>query len=489
MTRHCSTRHAAAWCAALACVPALRAAAAQDSITLAQAVAMAQRQGLPALASSSAREAARGRDRAFMARLLPQVSLVGNLPTYNRSIIPVLQPDGTTLFRSQQQTDAALSLSVSQRLPFTGGTLSVTSALDRLQLSGTQDVRTWSTAPVSVSVRQDILRPNALRWDAREQDLRLDLAERQYLEAREDIALQATDAFFGLYAARTARDNAIVNAAINDTLYTLNKGRYEVGKIGENDLLQSELALLRARTSLDGALLEYEHALSSFRLAINVPPETPVVISVSTRIPAFDADTARAVAQALRNRSGEADLALQEVQARRRITEAKLNTGIGASVQASYGLNATGPDVSSAYGNLLEAQRFSLSLQVPLIQWGARSADVQAAQADRQRVEALSRSNRDQAALDARFAALQLSQARRTLALSAKADTVGAKRFEVAYNRYVIGRITIDNLYIAQNEKDQALLQEVQALRGYWTAYYRLRRVTLYDFEAGISIR
>jgi outer membrane protein len=74
------------------------------------------------------------------------------------------------------------------------------------------------------------------------------------------------------------------------------------------------------------------------------------------------------------------------------------------------------------------------------------------------------------------------------LTISAKADTVAAKRFEVAKNRYVIGKIGIGELYIAQQEKDAALQQYVQALRGYWAAHYRLRRVTLYDFEAGRAI-
>ena len=59
----------------------------------------------------------------------------------------------------------------------------------------------------------------------------------------------------------------------------------------------------------------------------------------------------------------------------------------------------------------------------------------------------------------------------------------------MAYNRYVIGKIGIDNLYIAQSDKDQALLQFVQALRGYWVAYYRLRQLTLYDFAEGREIR
>ena len=53
----------------------------------------------------------------------------------------------------------------------------------------------------------------------------------------------------------------------------------------------------------------------------------------------------------------------------------------------------------------------------------------------------------------------------------------------------MIGRITIDNLYIAQDEKDQAVLQYVLALRGYWVAHYRLRRATLFDFTAGRAIR
>jgi Outer membrane efflux protein len=89
----------------------------------------------------------------------------------------------------------------------------------------------------------------------------------------------------------------------------------------------------------------------------------------------------------------------------------------------------------------------------------------------------------------ARFTALEVMQARRNLAISSTADTVAQKRFDVAYNRYVIGRISIDNLYIAQQEKDQARTQYVRALRGYWEAYYRLRRVTLYDFERNQVIR
>ena len=218
---------------------------AQQPITLQDAVALAQQRGLQAQAARAARDAARYRSAAFTARLLPQLSLGGSVPTYNRSIIPVTQPDGSTLFRPQDQTNAALRLRLSQRLPVTGGELFISSSLARLTVSGPQAIETWSSTPITIGLQQDILRPNVAAWDRREQAVSAELAERQYREALEDIALATTDLFFDKYAARVALDNAVTNAAVNDTLYTLNKGRFEVGKIGENDLLQSELALLR----------------------------------------------------------------------------------------------------------------------------------------------------------------------------------------------------------------------------------------------------
>jgi outer membrane protein TolC len=356
-------------------------------------------------------------------------------------------------------------------------------------VSGEESIRTWSSTPVSLGIRQSLFRPNAFALERRERPLISDLAERQYLAAREELAGQTTTLFFDVYSAGVALRNATANAAINDTLYTLNKGRFEVGKIGENDLLQSELALLRARTSADAAKLEYERAKAAFRLAINLPEPAPLDLVIPIGTPDYVPDSAVAVSEATRNGASATSVALNAAQADRRVTEAKLNNGFSATIQASVGFNATAPEMGLAYQNLLQARQATVSVELPLFTWGTGSNAVKAAQADREQVGNLGRSTLEQAAQAARFAARQLPLARRNLALSAKADTVAAKRFEVAYNRYVIGRIAIDNLYLAQSEKDQASNQYLQALRGYWLAHYRLRALTLYDFEAGRPIR
>ena len=243
------------------------------------------------------------------------------------------------------------------------------------------------------------------------------------------------------------------------------------------------------RTALDGARLELERAKSSLRLALGLASDAPIELVVPADVPDFPVDTAVAVTEARKNRSTTTGAELSEIQAERRVTEARLNNGFGATVQASVGFNATASEFDFAYRNLLEARQIAVSVDIPLIQWGARRASIQAAEAEREEVARTARTTLDAAAQDAHYAALQLEQSRRALAISAKADTVAAKRFEVAYNRYVIGRIAIDNLYMAQSEKDQALMQYGQALRSHWLAYYRLRRLTLYDFERGAPIQ
>lgn len=463
--------------------------AAQEPLTLTKAIEIAQSRGFDARAAEASRDASRYRDRAFYSRLLPRLSLSGTIPSYNRSIIQVLQPDGSTGFRAQDQVSTDLTATMSQTLPVTGGDFFVSSSLSRLSVTGQGTVRTWSSTPVTIGLRQPILRPNITGWDRREQPVRAEFNERQYRESREDIAVQTTALFFDVYAAKVAFANATTNAAVNDTLYTLNKGRFEVGKIGENDLLQSELALLRARNAADGARLDYDRALASLRLGLGMSPGEPLEITVTGEVPTFAADTILAEHEALRNRATVSGAELSEVQADRRVTEARLNNGLGATVQAAYGFNATGERFHSAYSDLQEARQFSLSVEVPLIQWGVRGEAIQAAKADREGIQNLNKASLAQTAQDAHFAVLQLEQARRTLVISAKADTVAGRRFEVAYNRYVIGRISVDNLYIAQNEKDQALGSFVQALRGYWMAHYGLRRATLYDFETNQPIR
>jgi outer membrane protein TolC len=473
---------------ALFLAPVARAQAPRH-LTLAEAIGLAQSQGLAARAARDTRDASRARDRVFLAQYLPSLSIGGVAPQYTRSVTPVTQPDGSILYLPIQQTQGGLTAGITQRLPWTNTTLTFSSVLSQVQMSGTTSFRSWSATPYQIGINQPILRANSQHWDVWQQELRYESSERKYVEGREDAASAAAGAFFDAHASLVSLRNATSNAATNDTLYTLNKGRFEVGKIGENDLLQSELALLRARAAVEDARLAYARAVSQLCIILGLNPGTALDLDVSQPIPAFDADTALAMQQARLNASGMSDADLNEVTAERAVSEARWNFGPNGTFNASYGYNATASTMSDAYKNLLDARQMSFSVSIPVWQWGSHGAQVQAAKSDRDAAKATAAVSRANIEQGARFAALQLAQSRRSLTIAAKADTVGQKRFDVALNRYVIGKINIDNLYQAQNDKDQAVGAYVAALRAYWSAYYQLRRSTLYDFEAGRPLR
>jgi len=455
---------------------------APRTLTLQDAIAMAQQQGPLAQVARSERDMARWHDRAFGARLLPQLFLQGDAANLNHGINPITLPDGSTQFIGQAQNQSSLNLGFSQAIPLTGGTISVGSQVSRIDLFGDQNTKVYQTSPVIVSLRQDLFRPRQIVWDQRVQTLSARVAERGYLEAREDVAGNTADAFFNLYAQEVALENASKNVAVNDTLFTLNKGRYEVGKIGENDLLKSELALLRARAAVDDAKLARDRAEAALRRLIAYPEGQAFAIVTPDSIPVVDADPEVAVREALKNSSITEQNALDDVQAKRGTGLAKANNRFNASIQASAGFNQTASAFGQAYQSPLGKQALTVGVNLPMLQWGAGHADVEQARANEARVAGTNKSRHDALGEDARFSALQLQQAQRNVLISAKADTVADKQFEVARNRYIIGKIANDALYLAQGEKDAAVLAHVQALRNYWTSYYHLRRVTLYDF-------
>jgi outer membrane protein TolC len=457
-------------------------------LTLQDAIVMAQKQGMPAQVARSQRDAARARNDAFNAGLLPQVMLSGDAANLNRGINPITLPDGSTQFISQAQNQSTLGLFVAQKIPLTGGTLAIGSQASRIDLFGDKSKRYYQTTPFLVTLTQDLFKPRNLVWEERIQSLNANVAERGYLEAREDVAGSIAGAFFDLYAAQMSFRNATSNVQVNDTLYTLNKGRFEVGKIGENDLLKSELQLLRARAALEDAKVQRDRSEAALRRQLVYPEGRPLSIVTPDAIPVFDADPEVAVQQALRNSSVIEQAVLDETQAKRGITAARLNNRFNASLSASVGFNQTANAFGQAYQSPLGKQSATLGVSMPMLQWGAGRSQVEAAKADEQRVNANNKSRRDALAEDARFSVLQLQQAQRNLLIAAKADTVSAKQFEVARNRYIIGKISNTDLYNAQNDKDQAIIAYVQALRTYWTAYYHLRRVTLYDFEKKLPL-
>ena len=459
----------------------LAAHAQMRPLTLQDAIHRAQRNGPDAAIARLDHRQARASLDVVQTEVLPQVSLTGSAPGLERSITDIQQDDGSVRYVEQSRTFSRAELQLEQALPWTGGRLSVASGLSRVDQFGAQDFRQWQAAPVTIGLSQPLFQYNELKWDRRVEPLRYRVAERRLSADLAVVAVDVTRAFFDVYAARVNRDIADTNVAVNDTIYGLSQGRYEIGRIAENELLQSELALLNAQSERSQAAITLERARRVLRQQLGLPDTAAVPITPPTTIPDLTVDPAAAVEHAARNRADLLDLRLEAVEAREAVARAKSQSGFSATVSARFGLNQSAAALGDAYSDPLNQQRFGVSFQMPLYRWGQGQARIAAAEARRERVATAAEQERTTLEREVYIEALQVQQLRRQVQIAATADTVATRRFEVARNRYTVGTISITDLFNAQREKDRARRDYIQTLRNFWLSYYRLRRLTLYD--------
>ncbi|HKS05902.1 MAG TPA: TolC family protein [Gemmatimonadaceae bacterium] len=482
-----------AFVAATAFASATNVAAQQSTaplpsqLTLPAAIEYAKQHGARARAARFNLESARENFRAFSARQKPQAFLSGDVPSYNRLIIPAPQPDGSVEFRPQQQTNSSLNLFISQGVPITGGSVSLISQLAQLRRTGAAE--TWQSTPFSLNLTQPILRSNALSWDRAEQSLGAELAERTYREAMEDVAGSTATAFVAVYSARETMRNATENLRRNELLREKVQTRLRLSAVSTSDARRIELGYLQAQQSVSQATLARDEADANFRAALGLAANTPFDVVLPGEPPALAPDSTQAVSIALRNRSESIQHELSDTRARRQISRARFDGGIGATITASYGYNATALALGDVYQDLQDRQTFRLNVQMPVWQWGAGGADREAAHAARSASTAIAQDQRDQITRDVMFAIRRLAQARYGFAIAMQADTVAADALQDALVRYDFGGVQIENLFLALTGREQAAQQRIASIATVWNEYYRVRRVTMYDFESGRPIR
>lgn len=459
-------------------------------LTLQDAVQLAQKQSPLAISAIKQAKSQEWSYKSASANRLPQIGFNSNLPGFTRSINSVVQPDGRTTFVQQRQAFSNGGFTLDQNLMTTGGRVSLSSGLSRIDIIDANNAFStqWQSTPLLVTYSQPVGRVNDLKWNWRLQGLRYKQSQKRLAEQLEDLNLQITQKFFDLIVAEKSLRNSEKNVAVNDTIFMLAKGRFGLGKIAENDLLQSELALMNARNNFNQQKLMMSNLEMELKNMLGLNKDDKIVLKAPTEIPNLIIDPEKAVAEAKKNRSDMIGNEIQLVQASYDLKSAKSDARPGANLSVSYGLNQTSNDVGTVYNTPLDQQRFSVGINIPIYGFGKNRASVMSAKEnfESQQVQVAYNTLTFEQAI--RFKVMEFDQLRERMVISAKADTIAQKRFEVTKNRYLIGKIDVTNLTIAQNEKDDALRSYLQTLGDMWAAYYQLRRLTLYDFEKNALI-
>jgi outer membrane protein TolC len=418
--------------------------------------------------------------RSFKTNYNPQLRLNGGLPNYSQSFIPVRQPDGSIVFQSVNQTNSTANLGLEQPLHWTGGTISANTNFNYFN-DRERDFQSWNGTLLNVQLNQPLFGFNQLRWDRQTEPLRYEESKREFVEQMESISQEAADRFFGVLEAQTRQQISSFNLSNNDTIYKIEQGRYNIGTTSQDKLLQVELQLLRSRQDLAQAKLDLENASLALRIYLGLSDSDQIALELPENIPQFSIDLEEALQYAKQNRAAYLAFERRRLEAQRDVAQAKASR-FQTSLIASYGLNNTAPNTSELYNDPQRQQQANITFSLPVIDWGRNKAMMRTAIANKKLNDYIITQEEVNFEQEIITQVRQFELLRLQLEITRKSDQVAQERYKVAQNRYLIGKIDITNLNIALTEKDDAKRGYIQALRSFWTAYYNLRRLTLYDF-------
>lgn len=419
----------------------------------------------------------------YKAGLLPRIELEGTAIDYSKAISRVQQPDGTFEFRNSEQNYSSLGLSASQNIGLTGGTFSVFSRLQRNDIFSPDERLSYYAVPFSFSYYQPMLLYNRYKWENKIQPLLFEESKKQYIEEMERVAQETNMLFFNALNAQIDLGIAAINVANTDTLYKIAKGRYGIGKIAENDLLQMELGYLNAQNLLEQLKLRRETAYQELKRFLVVDVNKEIELSIPVDVPKINIPVDKALSEAKENRQAVLAFRRRRLQADQDIAEARSQNGYNLSLSANIGKSQQGNTLTDVYRNSLPQQNVQVGISIPIMDWGQTKARIKQAKANRDLIEVDVKQDEVNFEQEIYLQTMQFNIQNQQLLIAAKADTIAQKRYEVTKQRYYIGKISITDLNLAQSEKDQAKQSYINSLRSYWNTYFTIRRLTLYDFE------
>lgn len=420
------------------------------------------------------------------ANYLPSLNF-STSPYFNHAINAITQPDGTISYRAQNVLETNATLSINQNIALTGGTVSVYTNLGRID-DLHSDSYSYSSTPIQVSYNQSLFGYNSLKWARKTEPLQYEEAKKNYVEALENIARTAISKYFNLANAQINMNSTRTNYENAKQMYEYAQGRYNIGSISESEMLQLEINMLSAETSLNDAIYYLDNYTEDLRRYLRLDDRRELSLKIDDLISLTFVDPLIALEQAKLNGPDMINMERRRLVAESNFAQTKANNGMSANLGLKFGLGTTAEHFRDAYTDLNNQQMVSVSVSIPILDWGKRKGQIELAKSNREITLAQLEEDHKTFETDIVKAVKQFNMQPNNLRIARLQDEKAAKRSEVARSSYLAGKATILDLNSAVSEKDNAKQNYISALHTYWNLYYYLRALTLFDFEQSIPI-
>ena len=454
----------------------------EREITLNEAIALARTQSVDAAVALNELKTAYWEYRTFRADLLPEVNLTGTLPNYKKSYSSYQNSDGTYGFVRNNYLELSGDLSIDQNIWLTGGKLSLSTSLDYIRQFGGNGKEQFMSVPINLELTQPIFGVNKLKWNRRIEPVRYEEAKAAFISATEEVTRKTITYFFQLLLAKETLATARQNELNAEHLYKVAGAKREMGQISENELLQLKLSALNAKAATTEAVSNLNANMFQLRAFLGMDENTKLEPVVPESAPDIRMEYNEVLSKALERNSFAQNIRRRQLESDYAVATARGDLR-SVDLFASVGYTGLDKEFTSAYNHLLDNQIVQVGVKIPMLDWGKRRGKVRVAKSNREVVLSKIRQEQMNFNQDIFLLVEHFNNQAQQLSIAKEADIIAQQRYKTSIETFLIGKINTLDLNDAQNSKDQARQKHISELYNYWSYFYQIRSLTLWDFE------
>ncbi len=427
--------------------------------------------------------------RTFKAERLPSLMLNMTPLRYNRNITRRYDSQqNVDVYRRQQSFHTSGGLIIQQNLDITGGTFFIDTELDYLRNFGDLARNQFNSVPIRVGYRQDLLGYNRFRWEKKIEPVKFEKAKKELIVNLEETAETAAGYFFDLAMAQAEYTLAEENKGNTERLYQIGEEKYKIASIGQADLFTLKLDRVNAQNTFQNAEIRLKRAMSALAAYLNIDKNT----NIDLRLPDYPKElivsTDDALMYARRNNPRYLESKQQLLESEQQLDKTKKEAMFNAQIIASVGFNQVAETFRDVYRNPSQQDVVALTLSVPLIDWGVRKGRYNMAKNNLNIARLTARQNEIRLEEEVVMTVGNFTVQQQLIRSAEEAMELSRMAYEQTQERFIIGKADINSLTLSTNRRQEAQRNYIAALKNYWQSYYKLRKLTLYDFEKNKAI-
>lgn len=369
---------------------------------------------------------------------------------------------------------------------------------------GADPAETRSMSPtMGISYNQPLFQYNDIKNALRNAELSFESLERTYTQDELGQINGITNQFYALFRQQKSLANNAESFRLSDINYQTGQRKFQAGLIAEIDAMRLDINRANDLDQLESAMNSHEQQQFQFNRSVGLPLETKIWVVASEEYVPIEVDVDQALELAFANR---ADLRLQEItleqsdmSLRRQISTGRpnlqLNLGYDLTANSTLGgLGAADPwseHLKEAYNpdNQSPNRNVSLTLRVPVFDWGRNEAAVQRQLAGIQVQERRLDEIEQNLKRDVTNRVRDVESAMRRMEIQVDNRAVAERSFEISQLRYERGETTIVELLNDQQQYNSTQEAFLNALIQYEQAKASLKEYTLWDWETNQPVQ